>query len=87
MYPPILRILLGVFVLSATTILRSETPTNVLFLICDDLNCDMGTYGHPQVKTPNLDPFTEFERWCVRRKLEHGVLCLQIPRKCAIKQN
>ena len=29
--------------------------TNVLFLICDDLNCDMGVYGHPQVKTPNLD--------------------------------
>ena len=28
---------------------------NVLFLICDDLNCDMGLYGHPQVKTPNID--------------------------------
>lgn len=29
--------------------------TNVLFLICDDLNCDIGSYGHPQVKTPNID--------------------------------
>lgn len=28
---------------------------NVLFLVCDDLNCDMGCYGHSQVKTPNLD--------------------------------
>lgn len=28
---------------------------NVLFLICDDLNCDIGSYGHPQVKTPNID--------------------------------
>ncbi len=28
---------------------------NVLFLICDDLNCDIGCYGHPQVKTPNID--------------------------------
>jgi len=28
---------------------------NVLFLVCDDLNCDMGCYGHPQVKTPNVD--------------------------------
>lgn len=28
---------------------------NVLFLICDDLNCDLSCYGHPQVKTPNLD--------------------------------
>lgn len=28
---------------------------NVLFLICDDLNCDMGCYGHPMVKTPHID--------------------------------
>ncbi|MGB7325281.1 MAG: sulfatase [Rubripirellula sp.] len=30
-------------------------PPNVLFLICDDLNCDIGCYGHGQVKTPNID--------------------------------
>ena len=28
---------------------------NVLFIMADDLNNDMGTYGHPLVKTPNLD--------------------------------
>jgi iduronate 2-sulfatase len=28
---------------------------NVLFLICDDLNCDLGSYGHPLVKTPHID--------------------------------
>ena len=28
---------------------------NILFLICDDLNCDLGAYGHPQVQTPNID--------------------------------
>ena len=32
----------------------SDRP-NVLFLICDDLNCDIGCYGHPLVKTPNID--------------------------------
>ncbi len=33
---------------------ETERP-NVLFLICDDLNCDLGCYGHPQVKSPHID--------------------------------
>ncbi len=28
---------------------------NVLLIMADDLNTDMGSYGHPLVKTPNLD--------------------------------
>lgn len=34
---------------------NKESRPNVLFLICDDLNCDIGTYGHPLVQTPNID--------------------------------
>ncbi len=44
--------------LSATHCSAAERP-NVLFLICDDLNCDIGCYGHPQVKTPNIDALAE----------------------------
>lgn len=34
---------------------QAQERPNVLFLICDDLNCDLGCYGHPLVKTPNID--------------------------------
>ncbi len=32
-----------------------NTDKNVLFIMVDDLNNTLGTYGHPMVKTPNID--------------------------------
>jgi uncharacterized sulfatase len=34
---------------------QRERPPNVLLIMADDLNNDMGVYGHAMVKTPNLD--------------------------------
>ena len=39
---------------NASQVYAADKP-NVLFLISDDLNCDLGVYGHPQVKSPNID--------------------------------
>jgi arylsulfatase A-like enzyme len=36
-----------------------EKKKNVIFFISDDLNVDIGCYGHPQVRTPNLDKFRD----------------------------
>jgi iduronate 2-sulfatase len=33
----------------------AAVPPNVLLIMSDDLNNDLGTYGHPLVQTPNLD--------------------------------
>ncbi len=37
----------------------AKEPPNVLFLICDDLNCDIGCYGHDQVQTPHIDSLAD----------------------------
>ena len=34
---------------------QSRRPRNALFIATDDLNVCIGAYGHPMVKTPNMD--------------------------------
>jgi len=41
-------------VLISSSIRAAERP-NVLFLVADDLNCDLHCYGHPQVQSPHID--------------------------------
>ena len=49
-----LQLLLLAFSLSAFSADHDPRP-NVLLIIADDLNNDLGTYGHPIVKTPHID--------------------------------
>ena len=35
--------------------LAASERLNVLFIMTDDLNCNIGAYGHPLVQTPNID--------------------------------
>jgi iduronate 2-sulfatase len=57
--PPMLRqIILGCVVLlgaAHTASGQPAKPPNILLIMADDLNNDLGTYGHAIVKTPNID--------------------------------
>lgn len=47
-------LILCVIVTVGRAVIAAE-KLNVLFLIADDLNCDLGCYGHPYAKSPHID--------------------------------
>src|SRR5262245_12137072 len=62
MQPRVSRLILGLgvagaFLLSNATLGAQEPArkVNILLIAVDDLNCSLGCYGHPVVKTPNID--------------------------------
>lgn len=49
-----LAFLVSSWIVTSTT-QSAERPPNVLFIISDDLNTSLGCYGHPFVRSPNID--------------------------------
>src|SRR5690606_28084311 len=44
-----------VFLTSSVQCRQAQQPPNVLFISVDDLRTELGVYGHPVVKSPNMD--------------------------------
>ena len=47
--------LFPIFLFGAGAAVGAEDRPNVLFIAVDDMNNDLGCYGHPLVKSPNID--------------------------------
>ena len=56
---PSVLLLLGALLLVYAATADASSRRNVLFIVTDDMNNDLGCYGHPVVKTPALDRLAE----------------------------
>jgi iduronate 2-sulfatase len=52
-------VLLGLMLMLFSLASAQSKKMNVLFIIADDLNCNIGAYDHYLVKTPNIDQFAK----------------------------
>lgn len=76
-------------------LVAAEGRPNVLFIVSDDLNNSLGCYGHPQVKSPNLDRLAargvRFERAYCQYPLcgpsRNSMLCGLYPNSTGIHRN
>ena len=54
-YVSFLLIILACFACNAPISEEQKRPPNIVWIIAEDLSPDLGCYGHPLVKTPNID--------------------------------
>ena len=50
-----MKTLIPILLLLGPQLASAADPPNILFVVTDDLNCDIGPYGDPTAITPNLD--------------------------------